>query len=168
MKRYFESFIVALTMMFVLLTGTGNAQLTGEVPEGLSGAEWEKIQSVINEQVKLTASDGAADDLFGNSVSISDVGGGGACETDTVYSDDFNEGSLNAKWSSGDYGIIEEGGPAGYENVTDDPGMLTVGAAGSSIWGDSDKYHFVYQQISGDFDISLYVHSIPPNCSDLE
>ncbi len=40
-------------------------------------------------------------------------------------------------------------------------GYLTVLANGSSIWGTSDEFRYVYQPISGDFDVKLKVVSPP-------
>ncbi len=40
-------------------------------------------------------------------------------------------------------------------------GYLTVMADGSSIWGSSDKFRYIHQSVSGDFDIKLRVVSAP-------
>ncbi len=40
-------------------------------------------------------------------------------------------------------------------------GYLTVMADGSSIWGTSDKFRYIYQSVSSDFDVKLRVVSAP-------
>ncbi|NOZ70282.1 MAG: hypothetical protein GXP46_13835 [Deferribacteres bacterium] len=40
-------------------------------------------------------------------------------------------------------------------------GYLTVMADGSSIWGSSDKFRYIHQSVSGDFDVKLRVVSAP-------
>jgi Tfp pilus tip-associated adhesin PilY1/regulation of enolase protein 1 (concanavalin A-like superfamily) len=112
---------------------------------------------------KFSLTGGGASDIS-HMLTITDMGIGGVCENEPANSDDFNGNPLDSsKWSTGDFGIIEQGGPPGSENLTDNPGSLTVMGAGSIIWDSEDKYHYVYQQLSGDFDIRLYVQSVPTN-----
>ena len=42
-------------------------------------------------------------------------------------------------------------------------GYLTVRASGNTIWGSSDSFRYIYQPVSGDFDVSLRIISTPTN-----
>lgn len=52
------------------------------------------------------------------------------------------------------------GNPAIAGSATATASGFTITAAGSDIWGTSDQFHFVYQQISGDVDVRAHVDSI--------
>ena len=52
------------------------------------------------------------------------------------------------------------GSPAITGSVSFDQGQFTVTAAGSDIWGTSDQFQFVYQQITGDVDVVARVDSV--------
>ena len=54
-----------------------------------------------------------------------------------------------------DIGSPAIAGAAGYAN-----GTYQIQAGGADIWGTADQFHFVYQQVTGDVDVSLRVASI--------
>ena len=41
-----------------------------------------------------------------------------------------------------------------------DQGTFTIDASGADIWGQSDQFHFVYQQVTGDVDMIARVDSV--------
>lgn len=63
--------------------------------------------------------------------------------------------SLPAPWNA--QGI---GNPAIPGRATFDGTRFTVTAAGNDIWGSSDQFHFVYQQVTGDVDVIARVDSV--------
>jgi hypothetical protein len=70
-------------------------------------------------------------------------------------------GKANAQvpspWSATDIGSPT---PAGSSSFDSSSGTFTIDAGGTDIWGTSDKFRFIYQQISGDADIIAKVDSI--------
>jgi regulation of enolase protein 1 (concanavalin A-like superfamily) len=62
---------------------------------------------------------------------------------------------LPAPWSAQTIGS-----PAIAGSVSFDQGQFTVTAAGKDIGGQSDQFHFVYQQVSGDVDVVARVDSV--------
>ena len=65
--------------------------------------------------------------------------------------------AVPSPWSARDIGSPT---PAGSSTFDQSSGTFTVEAGGSDIWGTSDKFHFVYQQVSGDVDVVARVDSI--------
>src|SRR4051812_23516650 len=63
--------------------------------------------------------------------------------------------SLSAPWSAQDIG-----GPPIAGDSSFDQGTFTIDASGADIWGQSDQFHFVYQQVSGDVDVIARVDSV--------
>ena len=63
--------------------------------------------------------------------------------------------SIPAPWSAQDIG-----NPAIAGSATFDQGTFTITAAGADIWGPSDQFTFVYQQVTGDVDVIARVDSI--------
>jgi regulation of enolase protein 1 (concanavalin A-like superfamily) len=63
--------------------------------------------------------------------------------------------AVPAPWLASDVGAPS---PAGASSLSS--GTFTITASGIDIWGTSDQFHFVYQQVSGDFEISTRVDSI--------
>lgn len=63
--------------------------------------------------------------------------------------------TLPSPWTSRDIGS-----PALAGSATHNAGVFTIKAAGVDIWYAADQFHFVYQQISGDVDVSARVDSI--------
>jgi len=79
------------------------------------------------------------------------------CTVDsTSYGDDFNDGSVDGKWTR--TGV---GSPGLNGSVTESGGRLRINARGGSIWNDSDNFYYVYQTVSGDFDARLRIMSVP-------
>jgi hypothetical protein len=80
------------------------------------------------------------------------------CTVDsTEYGDDFNDDLFDDKWSTAEIGSGVNG------SVTESGGELQINALGSSIWGNSDNFYFVYQRVSGNFDVRLRAVSPPDN-----
>jgi regulation of enolase protein 1 (concanavalin A-like superfamily) len=63
--------------------------------------------------------------------------------------------SLPSPWVSADIGAPTLAGSA-----TQSSGVFTIDAAGIDIWGTSDQFRFVYQQVSGDVDIVAKVQDV--------
>ncbi len=63
--------------------------------------------------------------------------------------------SLPAPWSAQDVGSPTIAGTSSF-----DQGTFTITASGADIWGLSDQFHFVYQQVSGDVDVIARVDSV--------
>ncbi len=63
--------------------------------------------------------------------------------------------SLPAPWSAQDIGAPSIPGSASF-----DQGRLTITAGGIDIWGQSDQFTFVYQQVTGDVDVIARVDSV--------
>jgi len=82
------------------------------------------------------------------------------CTVDsTPYGDDFNDGSVDGKWTR------TEVGSSIYGSVSESGGRLAINARGGSIWNTSDNFYFVHQSISSDFDARLRVTSPPGGSS---
>jgi hypothetical protein len=79
----------------------------------------------------------------------------------SVYGDDFDAVGLDGKWMTAE---IE--GAGGYDvqgSVTQDgSGYLDISALGSRIWDTSDNFFYVYQSVTGDFDVRLRIVLPPP------
>ena len=65
------------------------------------------------------------------------------------------EPALPEPWASQDIGAV---GPAGMATATN--GTYTVQGAGADVWGTTDGFHFVWQQVSGDADVITRVASV--------
>lgn len=63
--------------------------------------------------------------------------------------------SLPSPWKQGDIGAVPIGGSA-----QDSSGTFSITGSGADIWGTADAFHFVYQQLSGDFTIQARVASV--------
>src|SRR5437762_3381498 len=64
-------------------------------------------------------------------------------------------GNLPSRWSAQDIG-----NPTVAGSATFDQGTFTISAGGSDIWGQSDQFTFVYQQVTGDVEVIARVDSI--------
>ncbi|NJM16326.1 MAG: hypothetical protein HC896_13965 [Bacteroidales bacterium] len=62
---------------------------------------------------------------------------------------------LPSPWASTDIGAVSAEGSAAYGN-----GTFTVQGSGSDIWNSSDQFHFVYQPLNGNGEITALVNSI--------
>ena len=63
--------------------------------------------------------------------------------------------SLPSPWNAQDIGTPAIGGSASFNQ-----GTFTISAAGSDIWGQSDQFTFIYQQMTGDVDVVARVDSV--------
>jgi hypothetical protein len=80
------------------------------------------------------------------------------CTVDSSpYGDDFEDGVVSGQWSTQDIGSGVGG------SVAESGGELRITGRGSSIWGNSDNFYFVYQTVSGNFDVRLRMVSPPAN-----
>jgi regulation of enolase protein 1 (concanavalin A-like superfamily) len=64
-------------------------------------------------------------------------------------------GTLPTPWTDADVGAVPFPGSASYSG-----GTFTASGSGADIWGTSDAFHFVYQQLSGDGSIQARVASL--------
>jgi len=65
------------------------------------------------------------------------------------------QASLPSPWSAQDIGS-----PAIASTGSFDQGTFTITAAGADIWGQSDQFNFVYQQVTGDVEVIARVDSV--------
>ncbi|HPD18529.1 MAG TPA: CBM9 family sugar-binding protein, partial [Candidatus Goldiibacteriota bacterium] len=79
----------------------------------------------------------------------------GANKANCIQSDNFNNSSLEAFWTAVDVGNPLLGAQA--ETATN----LTITANGDDIWGTADNFRYIFQIVSGDFDVSLQVNFVP-------
>ncbi len=63
--------------------------------------------------------------------------------------------TLPAPWRAADVGS-----PALSGSTTAGSSGFTIDAAGADIWGTSDQFHFLYQQVSGDVEVIARVDSV--------
>ena len=63
--------------------------------------------------------------------------------------------TLPSPWSAQDIG-----NPAIPSSGSFDQGTFTITAEGSDIWGQSDQFNFIYQQVTGDVDVIARVDSL--------
>jgi regulation of enolase protein 1 (concanavalin A-like superfamily) len=74
---------------------------------------------------------------------------------DSVDSVSASASGLPSGWSHGDVGVVGTQGSASESN-----GTFTVSGAGADVWGSADAFHFVYQSMSGDGQITARVASL--------
>src|SRR5438874_11649568 len=65
------------------------------------------------------------------------------------------QAAVPAPWLAQDVGAPS---PAGSSSSSS--GTFTMTASGADIWGTSDQFQFVYQQVTGDFSVTARVDSI--------
>src|SRR5262245_24791885 len=63
--------------------------------------------------------------------------------------------SVPSPWTASDIGNPAIAGSSSYSS-----GSFTIDAGGADIWGTSDQFHFVYQQVSGDVEVIARVDSL--------
>ena len=64
---------------------------------------------------------------------------------------------IPSPWVAQDIGAPAVAGSSSYDSIQK---AFTVSAAGSDVWGASDQFQFVYQQVTGDVDIVARVDSL--------
>lgn len=62
---------------------------------------------------------------------------------------------LPSPWVSTDIG-----NPPAAGSATENAGTFTIQASGADIWGTSDQFHFLYQQVTGDVDVIARIDSV--------
>ncbi|MEO0473685.1 MAG: T9SS type A sorting domain-containing protein, partial [Bacteroidota bacterium] len=73
-----------------------------------------------------------------------------------VWEDGQNSGNnLPAPWVGQDIGAVSAAGSATYGNAS-----FTIDASGADIWNNADEFHFVYQSLDGDGEITARVNSL--------
>lgn len=65
--------------------------------------------------------------------------------------------SLPREWNSMDIGSPHAEGFVEYDKNT---GVFSLAGSGDDIWGHSDEFHFMYQQVQGDCGIAIKVNSL--------
>ncbi|MFX0558086.1 PKD domain-containing protein, partial [Maribacter sp. CXY002] len=65
--------------------------------------------------------------------------------------------ALSPPWQGQDIGAVSVGGSSCQDQGT---GTYEIRASGSDIWGRADEFHYVYQQLSGDMEITARVLSL--------
>ena len=65
--------------------------------------------------------------------------------------------TVPSPWVGRDIGSPLVSGDSSFDPATN---AFTITASGSDIWGTTDQFHFVYQQVSGDVDIVARVDSL--------
>ncbi|RMF69715.1 MAG: DUF1349 domain-containing protein, partial [Alphaproteobacteria bacterium] len=96
----------------------------------------------------------------GNPINICSAVNAGATNSVTNYEvsgstpadDNFNDNSLDGKWSQ------ELTGTSGA--VTETGGQLVITNTGSDLWDNNNQYSFAYQTVSGDFTATVRVVSL--------
>ena len=74
-----------------------------------------------------------------------------------VQSSYAQSSTVPAPWSARDIGSPTPVGNGSYDQTS---GTFSIDAGGADIWGTSDKFYFVYQQVSGDVDVVARVDSL--------
>ncbi|MEQ8471964.1 MAG: fibronectin type III domain-containing protein [Marinoscillum sp.] len=64
-------------------------------------------------------------------------------------------GSLPSPWVSSNIGSVGQTGSAGHSS-----GTFTVSGSGADIWGTSDQFRYVYQQVTGDVTLTARVATL--------
>ena len=72
-----------------------------------------------------------------------------------LHIDKSSAQSLPSPWSAQDIGSPSVPGSSSFDGT-----RFTVTAAGKDIWGQSDQFRFVYQQVTGDVEIIARVDSV--------
>src|SRR5947207_13573675 len=65
------------------------------------------------------------------------------------------QAAVPSPWLAQDVGAPSPAGSSTYSS-----GTFTINASGADVAGTSDQFHFVYQQVSGDFSVSARVDSV--------
>ena len=97
-----------------------------------------------------TISDGVATDTATVTVNVSD-----ATMICAAYSDNFNDGIVDSRWTSIDINSKGVGDPLGSTSESD--GRLIISSDGSEIFYGDDDFRFVYQQVPENFDVTVQV-----------
>src|SRR4051812_43232260 len=74
---------------------------------------------------------------------------------ETVFTSGASAQAVPSPWVAADIGTPALAGLTTYTS-----GVFTVVAAGTDVWGTSDQFRFVYQQVTGDVDVVARVDSI--------
>lgn len=118
------------------------------------GSDWTVYDSNLGCSFQVQSPSGLS-----HRITISTYGSGPSqCTPDTVYSDDFNDASFDSKWTVADIGSQS---PSVTSTITESGGNLSVQTNGQQIWSDTDEFTYVYQSVSGDFDIRVRVINPP-------
>jgi len=79
----------------------------------------------------------------------------GADKPHCIQPDDFNNSSLEKFWTA-----VDVGNPL-LGSQTETATNLTITANGNDIWDYADNFRYIFQTVSGDFDVSLQVNFVP-------
>ena len=75
-------------------------------------------------------------------------------------SDDFNSG-LGGQWTAANVGSTSVNG-----STANSSGRLQIVSRGSTLWGSSDNFYYIYQPVEGDFDARLRIIAEPTTNSN--
>jgi regulation of enolase protein 1 (concanavalin A-like superfamily) len=78
----------------------------------------------------------------------------GGCKVDYLNID-YSLKTISLPWQQKDIGATAKAGNAGVRG-----GTLIVTGSGSDVWGNTDEFHFVYQEVGGDLEIQARVASL--------
>ncbi|MCX8092827.1 MAG: hypothetical protein N3E50_01510, partial [Candidatus Goldbacteria bacterium] len=79
----------------------------------------------------------------------------GANKANCIQPDDFNNSSLERFWTA-----VDVGNPL-LGSQTETSTNLTITANGDDIWGVADNFRYIFQIVSGNFDVSLQINFVP-------
>ena len=95
---------------------------------------------------------GSQTTLTGGSTVTINAPGSGHWAAAIVASQSSGGGTLPAPWQSTDVGAVAASGSAGESG-----GVFTIQASGADIWGTADEFHYAYQTLNGDGEITARV-----------
>ena len=131
--------------------------ITG-VQDGVAGTRSLYVDGVLAASGAAQAGDGAGALWFANGASVSQPFNGSIDDV-RIYNRALSSAEVqtlaNTTWSDVDVGSVGLPGSATYPLN----GTFTVNGSGADIWGTADAFNFVYQKLSGDFQISARVTS---------
>jgi regulation of enolase protein 1 (concanavalin A-like superfamily) len=131
--------------------------VTGPITAPSTGG-WQTWQTITRPGVNLSAGKHVLRLVFdrdGNGGAIANFNWLRLTKTGTIPQPPPPPVGLPAPWKDQDIGAVGASGSASFSN-----GTYTVSGSGSDIWGNSDSFHFAYQQVSGDGTFTVRVASM--------
>lgn len=111
--------------------------------------------SSSNNGVASVNSNGVVSALSAGSATITVRTADGGYTANCVVTVTSTGGALPTPWATSDLGAVAATGSASYSGST-----FTVNGSGADIWGTTDEFRYVYQQVSGDVTITARVASM--------
>ena len=131
--------------------------VTGPITAPNTGG-WQTWQTITQSGVNLSAGKHVLRLVFdrdGNGGTIANFNWLRLTQTGTIPQPPPPPVGLPAPWKDQGIGVVGASGSASFSN-----GAYTVTGSGSDIWGNSDSFHFAYQQVSGDGTFTVRVASM--------